>query len=57
MIHKIQIVHALAQEYGGPARSVTNLCLASAELGIKVTLLFHHLISPVESKSIGAVRE
>ena len=40
MIHNIQIVPTLAPEYGGPARSVPNLSLELAKLGVKVTLLF-----------------
>jgi glycosyltransferase involved in cell wall biosynthesis len=40
MIHNIQIVPAIAPEWGGPARSVPNLSLELAKLGIRVTLLF-----------------
>jgi len=43
MIHIIQIVPALAPEYGGPARSVPNLCLELAKLGTRVTILYSDL--------------
>jgi len=39
MIHVIQSVASLAPETGGPARSVSNLSLALASLGVKVTIL------------------
>lgn len=39
MINVIHIVGSLAPEYGGPARSVPQLCLELANLDCKVTLL------------------
>lgn len=49
MIHNIQIVPALAPEYGGPARAVQRLSLELADLGIKVTLLFSDLNNRYQS--------
>ena len=52
MIHNIQIVPALAPEYGGPARSVPNLCLELANLGTRVTLLYADLGEKFHSPSL-----
>ena len=43
MIHNVQIVPALAPEYGGPARVVQRLSLELADLGTNVTLIFSDL--------------